>query len=146
MSRKKARDNAFKCIYELEFIKDKNLDDILSNCYEENNNSEEEKQYIQMIVNGVKENIKKIDDIILSKLKNWSLDRIAKIDLAILRLAIYEILYVDSIPNKVSANEAVELAKTYGKNDSKSFVNGVIAKVIEDKEEENGRKENIWCK
>lgn len=143
MSRKKARDNAFKCIYELEFIKDKNLDDILSNCYEENNNSEEEKEYIQMIVNGVKENIKKIDDIILSKLKNWSLDRIAKIDLAILRLAIYEVLYVDSIPDKVSANEAVELAKTYGNNDSKSFVNGVIAKVIEDKEEENGRKENI---
>ena len=143
MSRKKARDNAFKCIYELEFIKDKSLDDILSNCYEENNNSEEEKQYIQMIVNGVKENIKKIDGIILSKLKNWSLDRIAKIDLAILRLAIYEVLYVDSIPDKVSANEAVELAKTYGNNDSKSFVNGVIAKVIEDKEDGNGRKENI---
>ena len=143
MSRKKARDNAFKCIYELEFIKDKSLDDILSNCYEENNNSEEEKQYIQIILNGVKENIEKIDSIILSKLKNWSLDRIAKIDLAILRLAIYEILYVDSIPNKVSANEAVELAKTYGNNDSKSFVNGVIAKVIEDKEDGNGRKENI---
>ena len=143
MSRKKARDNAFKCIYELEFIKDKSLDDILSNCYEENNNSEEEKQYIQIILNGVKENIEKIDSIILSKLKNWSLDRIAKIDLAILRLAIYEILYVDSIPDKVSANEAVELAKTYGNNDSKSFVNGVIAKVIEDKEDGNGRKENI---
>ena len=143
MSRKKARDNAFKCIYELEFIKDKNLDDILLNCYEENNNSEGEKQYIQMVLKGVKENIEKIDNIILSKLKNWSLDRIAKIDLAILRLAIYEILYVDSIPDKVSANEAVELAKTYGNNDSKSFVNGVIAKVIEDKEEENGRKENI---
>ncbi len=143
MSRKKARDNAFKCIYELEFIKDKNLDDILLNCYEENNNSEGEKQYIQMVLKGVKENIEKIDNIILSKLKNWSLDRIAKIDLAILRLAIYEIIYVDSIPDKVSANEAVELAKTYGNNDSKSFVNGVIAKVIEDKEEENGRKENI---
>ena len=143
MGRKKARDNAFKCIYELEFIKDKSLDDILSNCYEENNNSEEEKQYIQIILNGVKENIEKIDSIILSKLKNWSLDRIAKIDLAILRLAIYEVLYVDSIPDKVSANEAVELAKTYGNNDSKSFVNGVIAKVIEDKEDGNGRKENI---
>ena len=137
MSRKKARDNAFKCIYELEFIKDKSLDDILLNCYEENNNSEEEKQYIQMILNGVKENIEKIDSIILSKLKNWSLDRIAKIDLAILRLAIYEILYVDSIPNKVSANEAVELAKTYGNNDSKSFVNGVIEMIL------NGVKENI---
>ncbi len=143
MSRKKARDNAFKCIYELEFIKDKNLDDILNNCYEENNNSNEEKDYIQMVLKGVKENLDNIDSIILSKLKNWSLDRIAKIDLAILRLAIYEIIYVDSIPDKVSANEAVELAKTYGNNDSKSFVNGVIAKVIEDKEEENGRKENI---
>lgn len=143
MSRKKARDNAFKCIYELEFIKDKNLNDILNNCYEENNNSKEEKDYIQMVLEGVKVNLEKIDSIILSKLKNWSLDRIAKIDLAILRLAIYEIIYVDSIPNKVSANEAVELAKTYGNNDSKSFVNGVIAKVIEDKEEEDGRKENI---
>ncbi len=143
MSRKKARDNAFKCIYELEFIKDKNLEDILFNCYEENNNTSEEKEYIEMILKGVKDNIKNIDDIILSKLKNWSLDRIAKIDLAILRLAIYEILYVDSIPDKVSANEAVELAKTYGNNDSKSFVNGVIAKVIEDKEDEDGRKENI---
>ena len=143
MSRKKARDNAFKCIYELEFIKDKNLEDILFNCYEENNNTSEEKEYIEMILKGVKDNIKNIDDIILSKLKNWSLDRIAKIDLAILRLAIYEILYVDSIPDKVSANEAVELAKTYGNNDSKSFVNGVIAKVIEDKEDGNGRKENI---
>lgn len=143
MSRKKARDNAFKCIYELEFIKDKNLNDILNNCYEENNNSKEEKDYIQMVLEGVKANLEKIDSIILSKLKNWSLDRIAKIDLAILRLAIYEIIYVDSIPNKVSANEAVELAKTYGNNDSKSFVNGVIAKVIEDKEEEDGRKENI---
>ena len=143
MSRKKARDNAFKCIYELEFIKDKNLEDILFNCYEENNNTSEEKEYIEMILKGVKDNIKNIDDIILSKLKNWPLDRIAKIDLAILRLAIYEILYVDSIPDKVSANEAVELAKTYGNNDSKSFVNGVIAKVIEDKEDEDGRKENI---
>ena len=100
MSRKKARDNAFKCIYELEFIKDKNLEDILFNCYEENNNTSEEKEYIEMILKGVKDNIKNIDDIILSKLKNWSLDRIAKIDLAILRLAIYEILYVDSIQIK----------------------------------------------
>ena len=71
-----------------------------------------------------------IDKIILSKLKNWSISRIAKIDLAILRLAIYEIKYVDSIPEKVSINEAVELAKMYGNNDSKSFVNGVLAKVI----------------
>lgn len=143
MSRKKARDNAFKCIYELEFGRDEKIEKILENCYEENNNKPDEMEYIEMVLKGVKENLAKIDDIILSKLKNWSLERIAKIDLAILRLAIYEINYMDDIPEKVSANEAVELAKTYGNNDSKSFVNGVIAKVIESKEDVNGTEENV---
>lgn len=143
MSRKKARDNAFKCVYELEFGMSESLDKILENCYEDNDNKPDEKEYIEMVLKGVKENLEEIDNIILSKLKNWSLERIAKIDLAILRLAIYEINYMDDIPVKVSANEAVELAKTYGNNDSKSFVNGVIAKVIESKEEENGTEENI---
>ena len=135
MSRKKARDNAFKCIYELEFNKDASVEKILENCYEENGNVPEEKEYIEMVLNGVKEHLEEIDKIILVNLKNWSLDRIAKIDLAILRLAIFEIKYVDDIPVKVSANEAVELAKTYGNNDSRSFVNGLIAKVIECKDE-----------
>lgn len=144
MSRKKARDNAFKCIYELEFGKDENLDKILEYCYEENEDKPSEIEYIEMVVRGVKENLDEIDEIILSKLKNWSLDRIAKIDLAILRLAIYEIKYLDDIPEKVSANEAVELAKTYGNNDSRNFVNGVIAAVIESKEDIDGTtEENI---
>lgn len=143
MSRKKARDNAFKCIYELEFGRDEKIEKILENCYEENNNKPDEMEYIEMVLRGVKENLAQIDGIILSKLKNWSLERIAKIDLAILRLAIYEINYIDDIPEKVSANEAVELAKTYGNNDSKSFVNGVIAKVIESKEDVNGTEENV---
>lgn len=134
MSRKKARDNAFKCIYELEFDNEKNVEKILEFCYEENESKEDEKKYINVVVNGVKNNLDSIDSIILSKLKNWSMERIAKIDLAILRLAIYEIMYMDDIPVKVTANEAVELAKLYGNNDSKSFVNGVIAKVIESKE------------
>ncbi len=143
MSRKKARDNAFKCIYELEFGRDENIEKILKNCYEENNNKPDEMEYIEMVLKGVKENLAEIDNVILSKLKNWSIERIAKIDLAILRLAIYEINYIDDIPEKVSANEAVELAKTYGNNDSKSFVNGVIAKVIESKEDVNGTEENV---
>ena len=120
MSRKKARDNAFKCVYELEFGRDENIEKILKNCYEENNNNADEKEYIESVLKGIKENLAEIDNIILSKLKSWSFDRIAKIDLAILKLA-----------------------KTYGNNDSKSFVNGVIAKVIESKEENNGTEENI---
>lgn len=137
MGRKKARDNAFKCIYQLSFNSN-SLDNIISNCYLENDNDNEEKEYIEKVVNGVSSNIENIDNVILSKLKNWTIDRIAKIDLAILRLAIYEINYLEDIPFKVSANEAVELAKIYGNNNSRSFVNGVIAKVIE---ENNLKKE-----
>ena len=141
MGRKKARDNVFKCIYELEFDRDKSLEDILEFCYLENSNEQEEKEYIEKVLKGVSENLDSIDSIILSKLKNWSMQRIAKIDLAILRLAVYEIAYLNDIPVKVTANEAVELAKMYGNNTSKSFVNGVIAKVIEDKDEAIGKQD-----
>lgn len=135
MGRKKARDNAFKCIYQLSFGQDLDIDKLLENCYLENENDEDEKEYIELVLKGINSNLEKIDNIILSNLKNWTIDRIFKIDLAILRLAIYEILFMDNVPVKVSANEAVELAKTYGNNDSKSFVNGLIAKVIESKDE-----------
>ena len=135
MDRKKARDNAFKCVYQLSFGQDLDINKILENCYVENENDEEEKEYIETVVNGIKSNLEKIDNIILGNLKNWTIDRIFKIDLAILRLAIYEILFIENIPVKVSANEAVELAKTYGNNESKSFVNGLLAKVIESKDE-----------
>lgn len=135
MGRKKARDNAFKCVYQLSFGQDLDINKILENCYVENENDEEEKEYIETVVNGIKSNLEKIDNIILGNLKNWTIDRIFKIDLAILRLAIYEILFIENIPVKVSANEAVELAKTYGNNESKSFVNGLLAKVIESKDE-----------
>lgn len=136
MGRKKARDNAFKCIYQIGF-ENCNLDEqILDYCYQENENDEEEKEYIEKVFLGVKENLNQIDEIILSKLKNWSIQRIAKVDLAILRLSIYEINFMEDIPVKVSVNEAVELAKTYGNNDSKSFINGVLAKVIESKDKD----------
>ena len=134
MSRKDARDNAFKCVYEYEFNKEKSIEEILNFCYEENEVNDSEKEYIDEVVSGVIKNIEKIDENILKHLKNWSMARIAKIDLAILRVAIYEICYMsDVIPFKVSINEAVELAKKYGNPDSKSFVNGLLAKVIEDK-------------
>ncbi|MCX8075383.1 MAG: transcription antitermination factor NusB [Clostridia bacterium] len=132
MGRKKARDNAFKCVYQFDFQGSENLSEILDFCYEENENDEEEKEYIIRIVEGVKQNLEKIDEIILSKLKNWNMSRISKVDLGILRLATYELLYTD-IPVKVAVNEAVELAKEYGNDDSYTFVNGVLAKVIESK-------------
>lgn len=130
MGRKKARDNAFKCLYQLGFDFDLNLENVLEHSYEENTSTEEEKKYISELINGVITNIDAIDEEILKNLKDWSIDRIAKIDLAILRLSIYEIKYIENIPVKVSVNEAVELAKMYGNDTSANFVNGLLAKVI----------------
>jgi N utilization substance protein B len=130
MGRKKARDCAFKCIYQLGFDFSLNLEDILKYNYEEDNSTEEEKEYISELLNGVANNIDAIDEQILNNLKDWTIDRIAKIDLAILRLAIYEIKYIENVPVKVSVNEAVELAKMYGNETSANFVNGLLAKVI----------------
>jgi len=130
MGRKKARDNAFKCIYQIGFDFNQNAEDILEYSYEENENTEDEKEYVSQLLNGVITNIDVIDEEILKYLKGWSIDRIAKIDLAILRLAIYEIKHAKDVPVKVSLNEAVELAKTYGNDNSANFVNGLLAKVI----------------
>lgn len=136
MSRRDARDNAFKCIYEFEFDKSIDINKIIDNCKEENDLNNEDTKYLNEVVLGINNNIDTIDEIILKNLKNWNINRIAKIDLAILRVAVYEIKYISDIPFKVSANEAVELAKIYGDQNSKSFVNGLIAKVIKDIQED----------
>ena len=73
--------------------------------------------------------------MIKSHLKDWSFERISKIDLAILRLAIYEIKYREDIPCKVSVNEAVELAKIFGEDSSPAFINGVLAEILKSIEE-----------
>lgn len=138
MSRRYARDISFKYIY-ASLYGECNLEDTLESIItvtddDVKNLDKEERNYFDNIVFGIKENKDKIDEIILSKLKNWSIDRIFKIDLAILRLAVYEIMYMDSIPPKVTVNEAVELAKKYGNDSSYNFVNGVLREVIKVKE------------
>ena len=138
MSRRYARDISFKYIY-ASLYGECNLEDTLESIItvtddDVKNLDKEERKYFDNVVFGIKENKDKIDEIILSKLKNWSIDRIFKIDLAILRLAVYEIMYMDSIPPKVTVNEAVELAKKYGNDSSYNFVNGVLREVIKVKE------------
>ena len=92
--------------------------------------SKEEINYINTIFNGVKEKNTEIESIISSNLKEkWTIDRISKINIAILKVAIYELIY-SKLPYKVVINEAVELAKKYGDDSSKSFVNGILASVV----------------
>lgn len=135
MNISKMREYAFMLLYELEIQKkfdEENLEIFLENNNIEDNNA---KKYITKIVKGIKENEPKIEETISSKLKpEWKLDRISKINIALLKLSIYEIIYTD-VPYKVAINEAIELAKTYGEENSANFINGVLANVV---------KENLW--
>ena len=135
MNRSLSRELVFKLLYELEVQKENQIEQV--DLYIENNDIQDKKviDYIKEIVNGVKENKEKIESLISKKLKkDWSLDRISKVNLAILKLAIYEIEYMD-LPYKVGINEAVELAKKYGDDGSKQFVNGVLASVVKENSE-----------
>lgn len=87
-------------------------------------------EFIISLVEGVAEKKEYIDDLIQESSRNWSLERMPIVDRNILRMAIYEILFMEDIPLKVSINEAVELAKTYGTDESGRFVNGVLGNII----------------
>ena len=136
MNRSLSRELVFKLLYELEVQKENQLEQI--DLYIENNEIKDKKtiEYLKEIVNGIKENREIIESLISKNLKkDWSIDRISKVNLAILKLAIYEIKFMD-LPYKVGINEAVELAKKYGDDGSKQFVNGVLASVVKENSEE----------
>ena len=132
MSRKAARDCAFKLIFEIPFHDGLTPDERINLFFEygetEDINSND-KDYIVLTVNDCYNNLNIVDEKISTSLENWRIERLSKVDLSILRLAVSEIMYNKDIPFKVSVNEAVELAKTYGEDSSPSFVNGVLSKL-----------------
>ena len=132
MSRKVARELSFKVIFSFNFqSENEEIESLINNLENETNDvTKEDKEYIKEIVNGIINNKEKLDEVIKKYLKEWTMDRISKTDLAILRLAVYEILYREDIPYKVSVNEAVELAKAFSDDTSPSFINGVLAGII----------------
>ncbi len=131
MSRRTAREHIFKIIFQTEFYKEEEIDDAIE-IYKENieNSNESDMKFIKDEIKGIMENKGVIDDTINRYAQGWEVGRLAKVDLAILRLAVYEILYVDDIPNRVTVNEAVELTKTFSSDKSPAFVNGVLGRVI----------------
>ena len=88
-----------------------------------------DRNYMATICENVKENKEQIDELINKYAKNWSVSRMPKVDLSILRLAICELIFIDEIPNKVSINEAIELAKLYCDDKSPKFINGILGSV-----------------
>ena len=133
MNRSEIREQAFKLIYSLEIQKKEPIEEQI-NLYIESNGIEDKKTivYIEDAVKGIDKNKEEIVKKIEKNLKaDWKLERISKVDLAILKLAIYEIKYKE-IPFKVVIDEAVELAKKYGEDNSKNFVNGILASIVKE--------------
>ena len=133
MNRSAAREKAFKLMYSLEIQKKEMINEQID-LYLENENIVDENtiEYIKFIVNGIYDNIEEINKKISKNLKSgWSIHRISKIDLALLKIAIYEIIYTDT-PYKVAINEVVELSKKYGEETSPNFINGVLASVVKE--------------
>lgn len=138
MDRTAKREMLFKLLYSLEI--QKSIQEETIDLFIENNDitEKEDKKYIREMTQGVIKNNEDISSEISNNLKkDWSINRISKIDLALLKLAIYEIKY-KNIPYKVVINEVVELAKKYGEDQSSSFINGVLANIVKKIEVKDG--------
>ncbi len=129
MARKFAREALMKLLYEKDVAGEHHKESLLALIDEYKLNANDEK-YIKEILFSMDEEQSKIDGYIEKYAKGWTVDRMSKVDLAILRLAIYEILYKEDIPYGVSINEAVELAKKYGNEKSSSFINGILGNFV----------------
>ena len=136
MGRKSARESLMKLLYQMDINDDYSSESINSFLHNESI-KEDEVQFIIEGIDKVKENLETIDKNIETHSLGWAKNRIAKVDLAILRLAVYEILFREDIPIEVSINEALELSKRYSSDDSYKFVNGLLGGVVRD----NGKDE-----
>lgn len=131
MTRHKQRECIFKILFKIEFINNEELNEQIDFTMEDMPDiSEEEKAYITTKVLAIADKLEEIDKIIVDNTEGWTISRIGKAELAILRLAIYEIKYDEDIPAGVAINEAVEIAKTYCEEKANKFVNGILAKIV----------------
>lgn len=128
MNRRKLRVKLFQWIFELEFRPDAIAE--IEERIELEFLSQEDKEFVISIIEGISSNREEIDNIIKSHLRNWDFERISPVDKSILRIGIYELCYYKNTPPKVAINEAVELAKLFGKDSSPEFINGVLGAVL----------------
>ena len=129
MKRRRSREHALKILY-MSDIRGENPIDLIDEYWTMNENEEQDvKNFAEKIVKGVFENKENIDKKISSTIVNWDFNRLGVIDRNILRIGTYELLFEEKIPAVVSINEAIEIAKKYGTEDSPKFINGVLHKI-----------------
>ncbi len=146
MTRRELREHCFKLLFLMDFHPDYERKEQMERYFEEPEEDDGEGSeldiihapamdmidggYVRTKVEAVREKVPELDERINAVAKGWTTERMSKVDLTIIRLALYEMLYEEDVPEKVAINEAVELAKKFGGEDSSSFVNGILAKLV----------------
>ncbi len=130
MSRREVREQIFKLLFRAEFYEETELPEQLELFFEELDRKEEkDTRYIQDKFEQIVSRLPELDRMINEAAQGWKTTRMGKVDLTLIRLAVYEMKFEEEVPTGVAINEAVELAKSYGTDDSASFVNGILAKL-----------------
>jgi len=138
-----SRHQALKVLYEIDINHFKEADSIIRDFFEYSPANKEVDEFANKLVRKIIENKDQIDSLISKYAHNWQLDRMAYVDRNILRMGCSELLFFDDIPPKVTINEAIELAKTYGDLDSAKFVNGILDSIA--RNDTPGSKKNEIC-
>ena len=130
MSRRELREQIFKLLFRIEFNAKEEMQEQVGLFFEEEENQADvaDTAYITEKFQKVYDKLEEIDTALNEKVEGWNTGRMGKVDLTVLRLAVYEIMFDEEIPTGVAINEAVELAKKFGQDTPPSFVNGVLAK------------------
>lgn len=133
MSRREIREHLFRMLFHKEFYNSEELEEQIKLYFDNLEKAPTEEQMTQVTERfyAILDKTPEIDAMVEEVSKGWRLNRMGKVDLTILRIAIYEMKYDDEIPVGVAINEAVELAKKYGEDHSRSFVNGILAKLAD---------------
>ena len=131
MGRSELREHIFRILFRIEFQPKEEMEEQLALYLEELESAKDtEKEYIRSKYAAIAEKVEMIDEKINASVTGWKTSRMGKVDLTILRLAVYEIEWDEEVPQGVAINEAVELAKRYGGEESPSFINGVLGKIV----------------
>ena len=131
MGRSELREHIFRILFRIEFQPKEEMEEQLALYLEELESAKDtEQEYIRTKYAAIAEKVEMIDEKINASVTGWKTSRMGKVDLTILRLAVYEIEWDEEVPQGVAINEAVELAKRYGGEESPSFINGVLGKIV----------------
>ena len=131
MSRREIREQIFKLLFRAEFYEGEELEEQCRLFFEELGQEDaKDTDYIQSKYEDELSHITEIDAMVNEVAQGWKTSRMGKVDLTLIRLAVYEMKFEEDVPQGVAINEAVELAKSYGTDDSSSFVNGILAKLV----------------